>query len=279
MTMRAKFLKGLLVLLLSTSAYAQTPQTMPVPGCATIPTNPAPANAQAVVRYRSFLLQEFGVEQTCQFQHNPNIDQIVGSMTEWDLARLSVVLEQSYLYNTQVLINGTAGISVAAFLASAVPNLSAASLVKMRAAFGSSDVDAAVNTYASVPIRNAYFATSFVSPYPTSRAQVISVGQKVQVNTTVTVAGAVTPNPLLDMTMYEIYLDYVTAGWSTSSAMAASAKFIGGNVATAFFTGYTIGTGLFWAIDKYDPNLDIWIGDQIGSFVIEVCDTGGICGH
>lgn len=207
------------------------------------------------------------------------IGQIVGNMTEWDLSRLSVVLEQSYLYNTQVLINGTGGISVAAFLASAVPKLSAASLVKMRAAFGSTDVDAAVNAYSSVPVRNAYFATSFVSPYPTSRAQVISVGQKVQVGKTVTVAGAVTPNPLLDMTLYEVYLDYVTAGWSTSAAMAASARFIGGNISLAFFTGYTIGSGLFWAIDKYDPSLDVWIGDQIGSFVIEVCDTGGICGH
>jgi hypothetical protein len=276
MTIRAKFLKGLLVLLLSTSAYAQIPETMPVPGCATIPTNPAPANPQAVSRYRFTLLMWFGVIQNCQFQNNPYIDQIVGDMTQWDLARLSVVLEQSYIYSSQ---HGATAISTTTFLASAVPHLSAASLVKMRASFGSSDVDAAVSAYASVPVQNAYFATSFISPYPTSRAQVISVGQKIQLATTVTVAGAVTPTPLLDMTLYEVYLDYVTAGWSTSAAMAASARFIGGNITAAFLTGYTIGTGLFWAIDKYDPNLDIWIGDQIGSFVIEVCDTGGICGH
>jgi hypothetical protein len=267
----------LFLFFLSTSAYAQITQTMPVTGCSATPTNPAPANAEAVARYRVELLQRFGQQQSCQFAHNPQIDQIVANMTQWDLARLSVVLEQSYLYTLEPCCGGgtTYQVSVPAFLAGAVPNLSAASLVKIRAAFGSSDVDAAVNAYSSDAIKTAYFAASQIAPYPTSRAQVISVGQKVQLNTTVTVLGAVTPNPLLDMTVYEIYLDYVTAGWSTAASLTATAKFVGGNISSAFIAGYTIGTGIYWIIDQTDPDINIWIGDQIGNFVIQVCDASG----
>ena len=78
------------------------------------------------------------------------------------------------------------------------------------------------------------------------------------------------PAPTLDMTLYEIYLEFRTAAIGSLSVEAAlyeTAAFAGANLGTAFGVGLTIGTGIDWLIQTLDPPLWNMIGDTEGTIV------------
>jgi hypothetical protein len=52
-------------------------------------------------------------------------------------------------------------------------------------------------------------------------------------------AAVATPN--IDMTAYEVYLDYLTSGLTGTSALAMTAEYIGAQFSAAALAGYTIG--------------------------------------
>lgn len=182
------------------------------------------------------------------FTYSPSINTTIAGMQDIYLARLT----RQYYIET--------GGNVAPLLRIAAIRLTAANLARVRASMGQAATDAAVNTYATATVKATYFATA---PHPVirrSEAMYLSMGIK-----------SVTPAPNLDMTLYEIFLDYYTAGeTSAAAALASTATYAGSYLAASFTVGYQVGSAIYWIDDKVDPDVNVWIGDELGAAATEI---------
>lgn len=253
------------------AALAVTPPPQPVAaGC---PTNALPSSYVGSPAQKAAIHSNFNRVILCNLQHNPNVNMMIANMQPIDLARLSTQID---LTAKTFASMGTTNVpTVAMFLQTTAQKLTAPNLMKIRSAFGGTETDSAVAKFSSLSIQSTYFSAVQKAPLRLSRAQILSNGLTVKAGT-VTTQGTVVPAPVLDMTLYEVYLDYYTAGWSASASLGASAIYISGNLTAAFSAGYLAGTGIYWITDKFTPEVNIWIGDQIGPIVDVVC-KGGEC--
>jgi len=167
-------------------------------------------------------------------------------MAQIELARLS---RQYYIES-----NGNMG----PLLEVAAQRLTAANLILIAAAFGQANVDAAVAAYAPASIQATYAASARMGIMDRSQARFVAMG-----------ISGVTPSPNLDMTLYEIFLDYFTAGADTSAAaaLAQTSAYAGTWLSAAATFGYSVGTGIYWIDDQIDPDINIYLGNEIGAAV------------
>lgn len=182
------------------------------------------------------------------FTYNPTINAQVTAMPDILLARLS----RQYYIETNT--------ATAPLMAVAAKRLSAANLLRFKSAMGQAATDAAVNAYATPTVKSAYFSGVAKAAIRRSQAMYLSMGIK-----------GVTAAPNLDMTIYEIFLDYFTAGeTSAAAALASTATYASSYLAASFTIGYQIGTGIYWIDDQIDPAVNQWIGDELGAGVSDV---------
>lgn len=151
--------------------------------------------------------------------------------------------------------------------------LSDASLMRVGGAFGQAATAAAVQRYASAPVRASFLAKSSAIPALTPVDSANSAPG--------TTAG---PAPTIDMTLEEIYLEYRTApvgSLSPASAMAETAMFASQRVFWSATVGTAVGTGISALITKYDPSLGDSIGGTIGGTIeaAELAETEVERGH
>lgn len=209
---------------------------------ALLPAAPAKGTTKALVH------AQFAKVIVYNFTYNPTINTQVAAMPDIMLARLT----RQYYIETNT--------AVAPLMAVAARRLSAANLVRLKSAMGQATTDAAVNAYATPAVKAAYFTALSKPIIRRSQAMYLSMGIK-----------AVTPAPNLDMTIYEIFLDYFTAGeTSAAAALASTAAYVAANLGAAFTVGYQIGTGIYWIDDQIDPGVNQWIGDELGAGVNDV---------
>jgi hypothetical protein len=84
--------------------------------------------------------------------------------------------------------------------------------------------------------------------------------------------------PTIDMTIYEIYLEYRTApigSLSARSAIAETGIFAGDPLLRAFGAGYVIGTGINYLITNFAPEL----GDSIGGTIAGMAENIAAAGN
>lgn len=77
------------------------------------------------------------------------------------------------------------------------------------------------------------------------------------------------PNPNIEMTILQIYLDYRTAPVGSLGPLSAAYQtttYSLGHLATAFGFGVTIGTGVSYLLQNYAPSVHNWIGEQLYNF-------------
>lgn len=197
---------------------------------------------------RALVHTQFAKVIVYNFTYNPTINAQVTAMPDIMLARLS---RQYYIETNTV---------TAPLMAVAAKRLTAANLLRFKSAMGQAATDAAVNAYAPTAVKAAYFTGIAKAPIRRSQAMYLSMGIK-----------AVTPAPNLDMTIYEIFLDYFTAGeTSVAAALASTAMYTAANLGAAYTFGYAVGTGIFWIDDQVDPAINNWIGDELGAGIDDV---------
>jgi hypothetical protein len=182
------------------------------------------------------------------FTNNANIDATVTAMDDVYLARLS----RQYYIET----NG----AITPLMTIAAKRLSAANLLRFKSTMGQAATDAAVNASASAAVKSAYFSGTAKAVVRRSEAMYLSMG-----------ITSVAASPNLDMTLYEIFLDYFTAGeTSAAAALAMTAQYSSAYLAASFTVGYEIGTVIYWIDDQIDPDINVWIGDELGALVTDV---------
>jgi len=180
--------------------------TLPVP----LPGSPLFGTGHASVH------AQFASVVLFNFQNNPMLNQQIAQMAPILLARLS---RQYYIES-----NGNMG----PLLAVAAQRLSAANLITIAATFGQANVDSAVASHAPASTIAAYAGATRMALIDRSQARMVVAG-----------ISGVTASPNLDMTIYEVSLDYLTAGTDTSVA-AALAHEIGAAVDLAISIVSTI---------------------------------------
>jgi hypothetical protein len=111
----------------------------------------------------------------------------------------------------------------------------------------------------ALAITNARAAYTGTNPTLTARMRLIEPE----------VSAPTPPYPTLDMTLEEIYLEFRTAGEGLSvlASLWETATFAGTNLFGAFTAGYTVGLGIDWLVQTYDPLLWDDIGNLEGSLV------------
>ena len=190
------------------------------------PSNPIQGNTPQQIHERFTALIENNFE-------TGKAEQIVQNLSAKELSSLATRYQAESTQGTTPL------------LAIMAKRLSDHSLVKVAAAFGSTNVANAVNTYSSQSVRDAFTTELAAAPIPT--------GVK-------PMAG---PAPTVDMTIEEIYLEFRTApigSLSIPGALSETAMFAGKNLSLAAWAGWEIGGQINNTINEYDPSL----GDAIG---------------
>jgi hypothetical protein len=84
------------------------------------------------------------------------------------------------------------------------------------------------------------------------------------------VPGLTGPNPTLDMTLEEIYLEFRTApvgALSVDAALFETATYASGPLMAAGTAGYTIGQGIDWLLQTFAPNVWEGISNTVGNVV------------
>lgn len=213
--------------------------------------------------------------QECNFSKAGNVNAVVAGLTDIELGRLSSL----YLaeVNYAVTIQGQLGRPVggASFMrthddTSPLLNIiagrgaSAATMLRLKAAFGQVKTDAAVARYSTTAVQGAYFSAPHPSSLPRSVAQMKEQG----LDATEATVSTASMLEQLDMTIYEIYLDYYTAGnISRSAALTMTGRTVGFEISFAFSIGYGIGTGVMTLADTVDPGFKDRVSIAIGDIV------------
>lgn len=130
--------------------------------------------------------------------------------------------------------------------------LTAANLVKFRAAFGAAATDPEVATYAPATVKSAYTAAVKRVPIRQSHAAYVAAGK---VSRTVNAMPTGAAAPSVWMTPYEIYNEFLWAGAETElEAMFLAAKYMAGPTIKAATWGYSVGTAYYGFAEKIDPD-------------------------
>jgi hypothetical protein len=139
-------------------------------------------------------------------------------------------------------------------------------LTLVASAFGQTETAAAAASYAPRAVYTAFksLAAREAAVASPAIAQAENVGDAV-----VTDAAA----PTVDMTPYEIYLDFRTAPNGSLSILGAlyeAGVFITFRVSIAYGAGYATGTVVNDLIETYDPDLETTIGGTVSEMVQQV---------
>jgi hypothetical protein len=130
--------------------------------------------------------------------------------------------------------------------------LSAANLVKLRAAFGAAATDPEVATYAPATIHAQYIAAVKRIPIRQSHAAYVAAA-KVSRTINAMPTGVAAPN--VWMTPYEIYTEYLFAGAETEAEAAFLAgKYMYGALGKAAVWGFSVGTAYYAFGEHLDPD-------------------------
>lgn len=83
-------------------------------------------------------------------------------------------------------------------------------------------------------------------------------------------------DPSLDYTLEELYLDFRTAsgGMSVSAAMGETFLFLGFRLSLFGSAGYTVGTGVSWALEEWAPDANVAIGGTIANMITQMGAAG-----
>jgi hypothetical protein len=110
-------------------------------------------------------------------------------------------------------------------------------------------MQSAVSAYASSITSTAYAALAENTAVPMS----LQYEMKNEISVTVT------PSPQLNWSLYEIYLDYRTAGWSITEALVATTNFAKGPVLGAFAAGFAAGQVIVYLWPSLPSNIGLII--------------------
>jgi hypothetical protein len=144
-------------------------------------------------------------------------------------------------------------------------------LTLIASAFGQTETAAAAASYApravymdfkSLPVKAVAESSLNIARTPTAGGGIT--------------ADAAGPAPTVDMTPYEIYLDYRTApvgSLSVEGALYEAGVFIGTRVATSGLIGYQAGTVVNTLIETYDPDLEDAIGGTVAGMLQQLQDA------
>jgi hypothetical protein len=174
--------------------------------------------------------------QLCNFWFSLDLTSMIEGMSSQELTELSQ-LYYSHGGDVQWLMD------IAASRAT-VPALRV-----LAATFGEATMQAAVGAYAAPMTKTAYAALAPDADVPMSLQYEI----KYQIDVTVT------PSPQLNWSLYDIYLDYRTAGWTVSEALVATTNFAKGPIVGAFALGFTAGQIFVYLA----PSVPVNIGQYI----------------
>ncbi|AMP06559.1 hypothetical protein [Collimonas pratensis] len=133
-------------------------------------------------------------------------------------------------------------------------------LARVAGAFGYVPVSIAVSTHASSDVQVAFEEKA-------KRSAATPGGGK----------ATIFASPTIDMTIYEIYLEYRTApigSLGPSAAIAETSIFSGAHLWAAWQAGTYIGTGINALINTYDPQLGDAIGGTIYGMVENIYSAG-----
>lgn len=134
----------------------------------------------------------------------------------------------------------------------AAAKLSAANLVRWRAAFGAAATDSEVGLYAPAAVRAAYTAAIKRAPIKQSHAAYVAAGK---LSRTINAMPTGIPAPTIYMSPYEIYNEYLwTTAATETEALILTAKFMAGNLAWAATVGWKVGSDFYAFAEKIDPN-------------------------
>ncbi|MFC5472675.1 hypothetical protein [Paraherbaspirillum soli] len=83
--------------------------------------------------------------------------------------------------------------------------------------------------------------------------------------------------PTIDMSIRDIYLEFRTApvgSLSASAGITETAIFAGSRLSLAGAAGYQVGTGIYWLISNYAPELGTTIGGTVNEMVQNINNAG-----
>jgi len=133
----------------------------------------------------------------------------------------------------------------------AAEKLTAANLARWAAAFGPEMTQWAVTNYSPVSVQSEYTAIAKPAIIAESHAAHVQIGALALTMNGLT-SGAL---PNINMTLYEIYTEYLWEGAETSlEAFAKTAIFAKTNLGSAFIMGYTIGSQFYAFASYIDPD-------------------------
>lgn len=224
------------------------PPTPTMPNCGTIPAGLNPNTIAGVAlnllqpalsapgatadSIESATDQLFVQVQLCNFWFSQNLTSMIEGLSSQELAELSQ-LYYSHGGDVQWLMDIAAS------------RATAPALRILAATFGESAMQSAVNVYAAPATRTAYAALAENTAVPMS----LQYEAKFQIDVTVT------PSPQLNWSLYEIYLDYRTAGWTVTEALTATANFARTPLTTAFAVGFGAGQVILYVWPTLPSNI------------------------
>jgi hypothetical protein len=180
-------------------------------------------------------------------QHNPTYDAQFGLLDDYMLATLS----NEYIRN-----NG----NVTTLMNLMATKLTAAHLVRLKAAFGTA-VDTAVTAAAPAAIKAQYHTYGAPANLRMSHAQYISMG-----------IGGYFPEKF-SLTQYQLFLEYEALPNATvATALVKMASFEAQVLYSDYQFSYWVGGKLVAILDHVDPNINIEIGNILGTVVTDIVD-------
>jgi hypothetical protein len=123
--------------------------------------------------------------------------------------------------------------------------------------------DGLVTTYANATDKQRYWVACYT--YPVGAAQRAAAHPP----HSMAASGLALPNPTLDMTIEEVYLDFLTSDLTVTAAVTGATLYTASNVGVAWQAGYDVGTIISNLIETLDPDLN----DDIGAAIAAAADA------
>jgi hypothetical protein len=208
-----------------------TSQTMTISS----PTLPYQGNTSATVHSQFPIVMQWIFQNSTATQLN---------------TQMSIIDDIQLAHFSQQLWTATNG-NPSAIMQLAAQKLSPSNLARWAAAFDLAATTAAVSTYAPGTLA-AFKAQPIHAIIPQSHAQYKSLGR---ISMTINALPTGAPAPNINMTLGEIYDEYLWNGAETAvEALARTSWFAGAALSSAFVTGYKIGTKFYGFAESIDPN-------------------------
>lgn len=162
--------------------------------------------------------------------------------------------------------------STASILQILAQNVDAEGLTRVAAAFGQAATEAAVKRYSKPDVALAFASSPRKAVVPATITRAIPKrlpakgtygGYMLRVQTT----------PNLDMSLYDIYLNYRTlpvGSLSVGASLVQTSVYSSFWLVGAWTAGYTVGTAVNSFLNNYFPDATIILGDTIGNLVDDI---------